>query len=117
MWRPRRTPEGTTWHKRVVELLATAGPEEGSARATGTGARSVPAPPLGATPPASGPVGPEPPPELPPPGGPEPPPPPLPLPVPPPPPPPPPPPLPPFFPPLPRFCQSAAVTDTLQWHV
>ncbi|CAI7748910.1 unnamed protein product [Closterium sp. NIES-53] len=40
MWRPRRTPEGTTGHGRVVELRATAGLEEGSARATGTGARS-----------------------------------------------------------------------------
>ncbi|CAI5944902.1 unnamed protein product [Closterium sp. NIES-65] len=27
MWRPRRTPEGTTRHARVVELRATAGPE------------------------------------------------------------------------------------------
>ncbi|CAI5964091.1 unnamed protein product [Closterium sp. NIES-64] len=40
MWRPRRTPEGTTGQGRVVELRATAGPEVGSARATDTGVRS-----------------------------------------------------------------------------
>ncbi|CAI7924126.1 unnamed protein product [Closterium sp. NIES-53] len=40
MWRPHRTPEGTTGHGRVVELHAMAGPEEGTARAFGTGARS-----------------------------------------------------------------------------
>ncbi|CAI7824476.1 unnamed protein product [Closterium sp. NIES-53] len=40
MWRPLRTLEGTTGHRRVVELRATAGPEVGSPFATGTGARS-----------------------------------------------------------------------------